>query len=169
MFDGSDDYVNCGNNAVLNPGLSDFSLAAWIKTPSAGAGYPRIVDKVFGSAYCFHIIPAGQLGLAIYGIYQGSRSGSKYLFDNQWHFVAVSAKRNGLARYYVDGVDDGNPYDISSVKSSNLKNSYNLQIGLWSGDKFKGLIDGVYIWNRALSDNEVLQLYKEPFAMFYKR
>ena len=43
-------------------------------------------------------------------------------------------------------------------------NSYNLVIGrnfCWGGDVFKGIIDDIYIYNRALSEAEIQLLYND--------
>ena len=37
-FDGTDDYVNCGNDESLNFGTGDFTLEVWIKLTNGGTG-----------------------------------------------------------------------------------------------------------------------------------
>jgi hypothetical protein len=166
-FDGSTSYITAGDANGANVGLSDFTISAWIKTPAAGSGFPRIVDKDFGTdGYAFYIDPAGSTGVALAGMYQdGGRvsDGAKNVFDNQWHFVAVTAHRNGTADYYIDGGVDGPSYDISSKSGVALSNSSDLIIGrpspLSGTDAFGGAMDDVRIYNRALSSSEVQQLY----------
>ncbi len=34
-FDGTDDYVDCGNSSILYFGTGDFTISAWIKMPSS--------------------------------------------------------------------------------------------------------------------------------------
>ena len=165
-FNGTSAYIDAG--AGGNVGLSDFTIAAWIKTPAAGSGYPRILDKGFGSGgYTYYIDPTGSMGLGIDGIYQsGGRisGGAADVFDNKWHFVAVVAHRSGVATYYIDGAVDGSTYDISSKVASNLTNSVHIGIGqpvpTTATDVFKGTMDEVRVYNRALSASEIKQLYQ---------
>jgi hypothetical protein len=90
------------------------------------------------------------------------------LADNRWHKLAFTF--NGVTRAYkayVDGKlltsgtsDTFTAIDFTkgSIGSHYHAGDYNFY---WSGD-----IKTISIYNRALSNAEVAQLYREPFAMF---
>ena len=82
------------------------------------------------------------------------------LSDGQWHQVA--AVRNGInTSVYVDGVKVGN------LNATNLKvvsNAQNFKIGMQEGatsnsNFFNGQLDDLLIYNKALTDAEILELY----------
>ena len=83
--------------------------------------------------------------------------------DNTWHHVALVADRDGYAQIYTDGVASGNPGDISGIGDINSANSICIGNGAFGSGctnlTLNGTIDDVRIYNRALSAQEIQQLY----------
>jgi len=160
-FDGVDDYVDCGNDPSLNL-TSNLTISAWINPRSFGQnGYGRIVDKGSSSTgFSFFLNEAdNNLGYVIYG---GTvvRSDAGVIALNQQQCVAVVY--NGLSStitFYIDGQEAGSSnYQTNPIDSSNDP----LFIGIRGYDlnrDFDGLIDEVRIYNRALSADEIQELY----------
>jgi hypothetical protein len=80
--------------------------------------------------------------------------------DGQWHHV-VAVRQGTVTSVYVDGVKKG------SLTASGLKvvsNDEDFKIGVQEGATsnssfFNGDIDDVLIYNKALTDAEVLELF----------
>jgi len=161
-FDG-DDYVEINDDDSLNFGsTTDFTALAWIKTDHPDR--EDIVGKDGTKPAHWEIM-----------VYQNKLSafiddGSNYVVstddgapvnNGQWHHVAVTFDRDGFMKRYVDGASYGTADDISGV--GDVSNSGSLYIGCrrTNEDLFKGTIDDVRIYNRALSADEILQLHQE--------
>jgi hypothetical protein len=76
----------------------------------------------------------------------------------QWHHVLVRVE-NKVPDFYVDGVVTGKT--PTSFTKTPTGNNYPLLIGKRDdGHYFDGVIDDVRIYNRALSADEIWQLYQ---------
>jgi hypothetical protein len=166
-FDGTDTII-VPSGFATNFGIDDFTISFWIKS-SFGEDY-----MVMGK--CDKGIPNGGPGWAIqventktdgWGIRLDLWDGTKgrcdivsdtSAIDNNWHFVAFSVKRSVSAELYIDGIkkDEG-----SVVGIGNISNDVLFRIGKrpdWQ-NLFKGNLDEIRIYNRALSENEIAALY----------
>ena len=72
-----------------------------------------------------------------------------------WTHVAVTIEDNGGAVLYVNGVKVR-----TGLKSTKVKKITNTLIGCGSYGEYKGFIDDFFIFNRALSAEEVARVYK---------
>ncbi len=157
QFDGVDDYVDVGNGASVNIGTSDFTLEAWINM-TAEAGYQTILYKGSNPGYNWMIQPTSNLARLEFGDGTGYIAGfSTTPVTGAWHFLAVTADRDSLATFYLDGNPDGT-FNVSS-KQGSLVNDLSLTVAKYAGYWGKGLIDEVRIYNRALSKEEVRYHY----------
>jgi len=102
-FDGTDDYVNCGNNVTLSP-TTELSISAWFK--SSATSYQIIASKTY---YRVDLINgSGRLLFVVY--YSPSNFTSIYTpigtsyQDGQWHHVLCTHQVNGSHKIFVDGV-----------------------------------------------------------------
>ncbi len=161
-FDGSGDYVDCGNN--LNLGTSNFTISAWINVRNAPFDIcPSIVSKWqdVNNRWYFHIIfqdilqfTSKTAGNFVYVV-----NTDHFLNFNQWYHVCFVA--DGLGKIYVNGQDrtaSASYLPASLSNNATLKMGYNGYGG--SQQYLDGMIDDVQIYNRALSAEEVLQLYQ---------
>ncbi|RLJ10179.1 MAG: hypothetical protein DRP15_00895, partial [Candidatus Aenigmatarchaeota archaeon] len=155
--DGSDDYVDCGNDSSLDVanGTSPFTIEAWVYVNNCSA-INFIVSKY--SSYQFRI-GGDDNSLELFDANDWSYSSANYVcVENEWiHVVAVY---NGSdSSVYKNGVDvtewgtEDNDWATSSV---------HLLVGRESADwegGFNGRIDEVRIYNRALSAEEIRYHY----------
>ncbi|MDR4497616.1 MAG: fibronectin type III domain-containing protein [Candidatus Scalindua sp.] len=150
-FDGSDDYVDVGDIDLTDA----FTIAAWIK--KSGMGKNMIVGKSYHT-YQFFVSPAG--GLA----YQRN-SGTPLDFNAKleietWYHVAVTFDTtNGMVMYL-----DGSKVVTDSDTSTTNESDFVTKIGASDGtaqDFFNGTIDDVLLYKRALSAEEILDLYNQ--------
>lgn len=175
-FDGVDDYVDCGNAALLYD-LDDFTVAAWIKANVSG-NYHTIVSTrhalgsgVIDKNYDF------ALRFGRVSIQKSSDTnwiqGTNVVPDDKWVHVAVTwngSDGGGTAvRVYLNGALEGNDTRGGSLDWSS---TYHLTVGSNPStdpyrDFFNGSIDEVAVWNRTLSATEVLDLYRLRNGSYY--
>ncbi len=147
-----------GSSIVPLTQIDNWTLAAWIQPASLTQDEAYAVcmghdDGIIGNGYAFGISGGNQLSAFFGGV--GVFSGG-YLFPstNQWYQV-VMLRSSGITMFYVNGVLTAN--DI--LDPPNAPTAF--EIGSASGIRFfNGAIDGIRIYNRGLSSNEVQQLYQ---------
>jgi hypothetical protein len=174
-FDGIDDYVDVGNDSSLNFGAGDFSIEFWIKISSSQVllTNPTILAKVDSvnwiNSYEFYLETIFEERSQVRRLrwYIWDDEGVNYIqvvanvSTDEWHHIVGVRKDFNLA-IYVDGQNVTGIPEISGDPSLiDLSNNYPLYIGIY-GDlsyPFNGTIDNVRIWNKALTDDEIENLY----------
>jgi hypothetical protein len=161
QFDGIDDYVNCGSGAALNIS-GEGAFAAWIKidNPEQSDSMKIMSSKNASDAtvgYELEYNP-GLNYLSISGGGSNVGSAQNVDLDTSWHHV-VAVIKGTTAELYLDSYNRTTDTTVGPLVSS----GYPLQIGRQSlgGDYFKGLIDEVRVYNRALSEDEVSTIFYE--------
>ena len=166
-FDG-DDFVDCGNQDILNFAAGDWTISAWIKTTQTDRGsiFANGGDNSGGVRYTFatHEANADKMTLTTDDNSTKVQAlGTTVVIDGQWYHVA--AMRAGTeTRVYVNGVLEGTNtvpagYDLSGASQLNSL------IGAISDardatgntrEKFYiGIIDDLRIYNTALTAPEL--------------
>jgi hypothetical protein len=161
-FNGSQ-WMTAPNHASLNVGSGPFTLAAWIKNNNSSTGsWKRIITKRGNAGVWYSLaINSGHLTLELGG--QITHQGSATVTGNAWHHVAA-VRDTSQVRLYVDGALDTQ----GSSNAANLDNTQPLEVGNWNcvsatcecydDCNFKGLIDNVRIYRRALTQSEIQSL-----------
>jgi hypothetical protein len=158
-FDGTDDYVKVADTVGLRL-TGDVTVAAWIK-PSALGTKQSVVSK----RYEFELGPIAAGSPFALGWFQKEPSGtavSGLLTDQtqagQWQHVVLV--RDGATKR-ITGYRNGAVSLRSTYLTAPGTSTYSVTIGRHAsgGQHFKGLIDDVRLYNRALSDGEVAALY----------
>ena len=163
QFDGVDDRVVIPNNANLNP-TSQISIDYWVNAPSY-TSYGQMISKVYSSQW--GVMWYGGTGkircdiapLVGYGLPLGEFFSNTVLSLNQWHHV-VCTYDGANVKIYIDGALD----KTSASVSGNIYTSTNpLVLGelnpTGTAMPFKGMMDEVQIYNRALSASEIQHQY----------
>ena len=149
FFDGSNDYVDCGNDSSLDI-TGAITIETWVKANTIVA-YDTIVRKT--SAYTFRLYE-GKPELYMWGLTDTNTISATILNTGQWYHLV-----------YIDGI-----LDITDDSSGSIAISADdLVIGIRRGtlgSLWDGQIDQVRIYNRALSEAEILDSYLDPFGMF---
>jgi hypothetical protein len=157
-FDGSNDYVEVQNSPSLNS-TQEITVMTWINASSQQTyAWPRIACKMFwlNSGWCFLVKNDSRvLRWEIYTPNQRVVNGTTNILDNQWHHVAGTYDKNNLT-IYVDGIFEANLTENADM----INNNINLTIGSSGSQWFKGSIDEVKIYNRALSAEEIRNEYQ---------
>lgn len=158
-FDGVNDYIETNAN-LAELGQADFTLESWIRTTSTSQGVINFQD---GDAIweagekCLYIDAAGKPTFVGFG--NGYIPSNVAINDGQWHHVAVTwdhiSAGSGIARIYIDGVDQTNTGGLSYV-GANLNGSGTFKFGRTNynapeaPNSFNGQLDEIRVWNRAL-------------------
>ncbi|MFD0893653.1 putative Ig domain-containing protein, partial [Luteolibacter ambystomatis] len=164
-LDGTDDGITLGAAPSLS-GTGDFTVGAWVKiAPGSGTGVIIQQRDATGSGYNgeygLQVLSNGTVEFYIYnnGYQFDIVTPSTYglVNDNQWHHVA--ATRSGTTgTVYVDG----NPLATASGTAKSLVSTITMSIGWDQRDnnrRFKGLLDEVRLYTRALSASELNGLH----------
>jgi gliding motility-associated-like protein len=175
LFDGVNDYLEGKfNNFPL--GASARSISGWVKfnskTPkflnflaSWGLGTP-FSSTSFGTAFGFYVHENMQ-SLYLWPSWTSTPfSNLKYNnnFDTiNFYHLAVTYEVSGRFKFYINSklVYTNTVADVNTVANNNifrLGRSSHTNTDGWAG-YLNGVLDDVGIWNRALTDNEILTLY----------
>ncbi len=168
IFDGKDDYIDCGNNPSLDI-TDEISMEAWIFPRSWGPygnyGFGRITNK---GSLGMYLHDTASPGGPDHSLFVSMKIGNQFEFLasakdtiklNTWQHVAFSYNGSDL-NIYIDGVQcpfvGGQPSGkLDSEIDSNLQigNSENLDRA------FNGTIDEVGVYSRVLTYSEIQSRY----------
>jgi len=171
-------YISVPDNASLRPGVGSFSVSLWFNAPNVNQVSPLIVKRQNGSPYEMYGLTIGgpnshssTLGkrlnfnyIQVSGSVEKSGYTNRDIADGEWHH-AVMVIDDVLQKViiYVDGEEESLTLDFNYAWPNLIDNPDNLYIG---GNPDTGyysniLVDEVQIYNRALSSQEILDLYNE--------
>ena len=158
-FDGVDDYVDCGNDESLDFGPGDFTASLWFKANiMAGMMVGTQINSGNYQGWYLGSYYGNDLHFEVKDV-DNRRTIANFEFtDTQsWHHL-VGAREGSLLTVYLDGVNK-----INASGAGNIPFLDKLLIGARPSPVssfFNGQISDVRIYNRALSAEEVEQLYK---------
>ena len=153
-FDGASSEVQLPKSFALN--RTAFSIVAWVRAdPTTAYGYQCIMAQG-GNLWRFHLdSSAATLELVTAGLGGGALLGTIPVVDGNWHQVA--AVFDGARKYlYVDGLSDGSMSSGGFLST----NADIVTIGSQGSYRWLGNIDEVAVYNRGLSESEVVNLYR---------
>jgi hypothetical protein len=184
-FDGQDDYVEVSDDASLRP--QAFTITAWVNIPAYDGYYPILSNRdadlgsktynfLAGIAYEEYPWLEGLTGKPGFSVGQDgwdwdSFFGNTKLNLNEWYHLAFvfDYSKTNKAEIYVNGVLDAayETYDYyeDPIGPINYKSGVPLEIGKYEIANydgpyyFKGLMDEVQIYNRALTAEEIEAIY----------
>ncbi len=152
-LDGLDDYVDCGSSTDLGLG-GPLSLEAWVKSTRKAHGE----SKLLGEQYSSYVMTYYN-GERVYWYIGGGGNNVRWKLSlNQWYHV-IATFDGKMMRLWVNGRQVANKE--SDFKS--LEPVGDFHIGTKGGPKspkFKGMMDRVRIYDRALSDDEALEHFE---------
>ena len=179
-FNGTTNYLGAPDQTYLNIGANqDLSIDVWVKISSLNQGVVSLVDKrestpIQGFQFFLYKDLLG-LQLGNNSNYTNYVSTTAVPADNKWHLVAVTADRSSSScgtacgTWYLDGnavgTFDPSTYDNFSLSSTGVPLFIGTQeAGLGGGEFFKGSLDELEIFNRALNATEVQALFNAGSA-----
>lgn len=160
------------DHAAFNFGTDDYSVSCWIKTNKTNRMLIWQESGDLGSKDNQTWMRLGAntttqlLGLAtedaIGGSFLGlSEAEGGKMYDDVWHHV-VCVRQGLITMVYIDGMKAKEASSKSGVK--NVSNAAPFKIGMQGGASgfsnfFNGLLDDMVIYNKALSETEIILLY----------
>jgi len=158
-FDGSDDYARVDNVRVNSSSAAYNTVAFWMYWTGINNqmpfGWNTAYDLLlYGGCFGFNTGQSNVLGVSSSGL------------ANSWHHI-VAIFYNGVpsgatVSLYIDGVKQ-NIYSCTGSTTASRSVTSTAIISGWgtdSGYKFGGVLDEVKIFNRSLSDTEILREYQ---------
>jgi hypothetical protein len=167
-FDGVDDYIDIDHNDALNlMQYESFTISTWMNTidtaanttilsKGAGGGFNSQDEFIFG-------LDNSHVGLQLSNYPDAYWTYSQdSIAANNWNFVtAVYDATNSSASFYINGTlssEESYPFQPTSV--SDLSSLFIGKQGYACNcNFFHGSLDDIGIWNRALTPEEVQELY----------
>lgn len=175
-FNGFEDYIDCGNDRSLNGNWGGLTLSVWVRPDEISelqlatimAKWAFNTDKDhFGlwlnSSYKV-IMAVSSPGVMENGVF----SKTSLTFD-EWHHIVATWRKNGEIRIYIDGKLDR--MGKQTGRFINVRSTESLKIGRQLRGRsrpYKGWIDEVRIYKRAIYDQEVQVLYQQGKAVCEK-
>lgn len=166
-FNGGDAYIDCGNDRSLNQHFSSLTISTWIR-PSA------IINNELGTIVAkwgFHenrdqfgiwINPTYKIVAAFSapGTMEEGVFSSSSLEPDKWFHIVATWSRSGEIKIFVNGKLD--KIGRQAGRGINTRSDLSLKIGrqvVRKNRPYKGYIDEMRLYARALSDDEVNALY----------
>ena len=170
MFDTPDDFIELNGSEDLRMIDSEFSIEAWINVSQAKDGL--VVGEfgpVCGGGNEVYGIYTSETGYFGFSLHNGTTLKSIYSYNpfrlHDWYHVVGVYNRTQM-KIYVNGILN------RTTDSSGLLNpiGYKFNIGKWIQCNiydFKGVVDEVAVYNKALSDEEISRYYNLGKRKFY--
>lgn len=152
-FDGEGDYVEITDANSLDAS-SRLTISAWIYIKEMKS--QGIIDK--DKAYTFNVHNSKlYFDIKNATTWCGGKDGTGTFVVDTWYHVALVYNGTHLMDYVNGALDNMN--DCTGV--GDLGNSTSdINIGLWAGNYFNGIMDEVMIFNRDLDKIEITMLYE---------
>jgi hypothetical protein len=161
QFDGINDYVQMTDYTGII-GANPRTISLWVKT-SVSSQIQSMVhwgEDSTGQLWKLFIQTDGTVRM---GAFEGAVYSKRSIADNQWHHIAAvlgeGQTRSDQIRLYVDGQPDTIPTTFTCT--INTSGASPVHLGAWCkpstgarSEYFKGLLDEVCIYNRALAPSE---------------
>ncbi len=163
-FDGIDDYIQIPHSESLNldPITDDYTISIWVKSNNPQHG--RVLSKwgeSGGPPYPFSI-HASPDGCHI-NIYDGRGTSIRleygHIWDNRWHHMVyiINAETQLISGY----LDTNFVNTLENYYTNSCANTNDVYIGILPTRNlfYKGYIDDIAIYNYALGEDEIVELY----------
>lgn len=164
-FNGTSNYLNMNSSTSLNTAnMNQLSISGWFNSSNGGFvvrfGNPNITTGGIG-----YEIYVDAVNLNVNNWWNNQSPKYSYFTprqNNQWQFFVIVFDFNAnIASFYVNGI-------LINTQNTVLHKSINpvLNIGRNTNGSsyFSGKIDDVGIWNRALTQQEITNLYQSEVS-----
>lgn len=167
-FNGSNESLT-RTTTTLDPGTSDFTIAAWFKTSTPN----RFLCSKGGNGeegYSLGMTSIGTFAASIRGTSNTGTPTPLTYDDGLWHFTVVQFDRDGDCSIFIDDMATAKATNnISSAVAFNLTPSRPFTIAnhpLYN-DYWSGEVDEVGFWMRLLTQTERAALYNSGAGLTY--
>lgn len=150
-FDGSNDYINCGNSAALNIG-NDYTSLAWDYNPAGNAPkHGHIFGRRAGSEFLYALFIAGGNNVE----HRLTTNTGQYTLtrlspDDQWNHRVIVRSGTTLMTIYLNGVSVA-----SRACAGTASTGTNILMGAAAGNEFNNKVTEFAEFNRNLDSTEI--------------
>lgn len=155
-------YAHSSGPVIATQG-TDYAVSAWVKLAAAGGGFQTVVseDGVTNSAFFLQYSGADHLWAFSFAGTRALATGVGTPVVGRWyHLVGVRDVAASTLTLYVDGQQAGVAHVLGSVDAGT--GDFTVGRGRYGGnpvDYLTGTVDDVRAYDRALSSDEVAQLF----------
>lgn len=180
-FDGTDDWIDVGNNSFFNLGITNFSFSTWIKT-NHGANVHKVILSKGGNIDNNVAYPGWTIN-KVRGAYSGHENDIQFFLqgassritlwgntvntinDSNWHHLVVSVDNSSNVSLYIDNVfrnsaDASSIGSVDNVKAVRIGGHDQVTAGNSPLSEWNGTIDEVMIFNHTLTAEQISALYQ---------
>lgn len=176
-LDGTGDWVTTSDHAGLDVG-DDFSVSFWVQPNAPGTGATRIpvARYLAGSSKRSWVVSFryADTPQRIYGVVSGDGISTTIIYafnltlpTSGWHHVVMVYSKSNSAGSRVAMYYDGTALSVSTLINDSAVSPFATDIGVRIGNDndgtastaWKGDVDDVRLYNRALGSAESAQLY----------
>ena len=168
-FDGTDDYISCGNGSSLNFGTGDFTIGFWVNITDWVSSWAWPVSKAPGYSGMFIALTSpgyfrASLGAWFTDVIGSYSSEPAISFGTWYHFTLKRA--SGSVTAYLNGNQYGtsvaNTYDLGTESA----NSFNIGLGPAASSLTNGRFAAVQAYKTALTAQQVKQNFNSQRSRF---
>ena len=161
FFDGSNDYIELSNDNYTLP-TAGMSVLAWFKTSVTDKWLIDKAGGAYGSNGGFSL-SCGSVGGISLTVGAASAYTTNNVCNGSVNFVCGTWIPSTSVKTYVNASLAAEV--TASVPATITSPGHNLRIGRRGGgiDNFSGYIYQIYIYDRALTDEEIKSLYENPY------
>lgn len=175
LFNGYGQYVSVSHNIWSD----ELTLSAWVYIDNFGSGNPTNQGKFiffkapnsgYNQDYVLAVSYINNIPKAQFIFGQGSGQymnliSNSNLQTNQWYLITATRK-NGVAKLWINANLDANATYNFTLYNQN----YNLKLGMShdNSQSFSGKLDELRIYNWALEQEQIIDIYNEPPTGIYK-
>ncbi len=166
-FNGGDSYIDCGNDRSLNGRFAGLTVAVWMRPMETselqlGSVVTKWAFDPIRDHFGMWINKSYKIIFAVSN--RSKREDGTFsktsLQPREWHHVVGTWRSNGEIRIYIDGKLDN--IGRQTGRGINTTSNVSLKIGRQKVRRdrpYKGYVEEVRIYNRALHPEEVAALY----------
>jgi len=152
QFDGTDDYVSLS----LVTGTT-YTYSGWIKPDSQTDSYGSVFSNSSGAPGIYYRGSGAGANAGNIDYYvSGSQLSNTALTNGQWQHIALVVTSGG-ATFYLNGASNGTAASVANFTVDRMGDDV-------ASENFKGYLDDVRFYNRALSATDVNNLYKDTMV-----
>jgi len=165
-FDGQNDYVDLGNSDDFNS--PNLSVAAWCKLDDEH-GVSTILGKNGSPGpyqYNLKVLPEN---IPSWGVMGSQDSGTPSeivdgftIPNNEWQFIVGTFDGSSIS-LYVNGELSGTPLSVNGMNIVDVSAFIGRYRSGDGGHYFKGNIDNLSVWNKALTQDEIQNIMLAPY------
>jgi hypothetical protein len=164
-FDGTDDYLQVTDTSTLrfDANTQDYALFAWVQRDSNGEMNIISKEDADNDGWRLQFNSSNQVVCSVDAI---DVTSSSAITNTNWHHVGCTINRDGNGQTYIDSRVDGT---ATAISSETMANTSNIRIGTrsyTSTNYFDGQIDDVKIFNYALTNQQIRDIYNSGAVRF---